>query len=321
MHFSSVLHHIIMKSLSTIFFFFIYSLCNAQSHHILHKIQSQIDELMEGKLEKDSTSIIRFGLDSLSNLAVYSTLKTEEKSFNPLLLERIKPYKNDLDKSLIYTLYYYRDIISGKTFSNSEIEYKYSFPNYYAPSHYRGGINAFLKTIYAELNKNIEQSNLDQYDWDKPIKFIIDYNGKLNFIKDNNFINLIDTSVIKKWDPEIDFTRVSTYYQTTLLNKEEYIKSNTFSFELMDREIVFPELFHNKLIFINKYHIPKSSESSLVVSFILANKKLWEPHIIKDDLDNASELIQKINNAIFSTPQTFFMDDYRPIRVYFSIKK
>lgn len=202
MQLTSVMHHLYMKAITFIILNFLTCVCFSQSRSFMENLEHELNPMVHQVLEKDRKLKLIFRLDSLNEVQFYQNNdRNKVDSHQVKLIMQSK--KDSLAKNKLYEFYFFRDSISDTTFSNSEISAVGTFELYGVPASYPRGINAFLNVLHTEISANMDKDRIDYYDWGKAISFMVDKNGKLKFIEDNNLISLVDSTKIKKWQPAI----------------------------------------------------------------------------------------------------------------------
>lgn len=305
-----VLHHLIMKSLTIIFFNLLTSVCFSQSHSFMENLERELNPIVHQVLEKDRKHMLIFRLDSLNEVQFYQN--NDRNLVDSQQVKLIMQSKKDsLAKNKLYELYFFRDSISDTTFSNYEINEAGTFGVYDNPASYPGGINAFLKVLHTEISANLDKDQIDNYDWNKAISFMVDKSGKLKFIEDNNLIDLVDSTKIKKWQPAIKYGRpVPQYFTSEPINKVKFLFENQYRIELYSYDVLYPS-FKGYPIIISDALI-KEGNYQTIISFVSA-KGFFEPHLIKGTTKNATELIDFIKSKGMEHPS--FLPHF-PGRVY-----
>ncbi len=293
MQLASVIHHLYMKAITFIILNFLTCVCFSQSRSFMENLERELNPLVHQVLEKDSKLKLIFRLDSLNEIQSYQN--NDRNIVDSQQVKLIMQSKKDsLAKNKLYELYFFRDSISDTTFSNYEINEAGTFGVYDIPASYPGGINAFLKVLHTEISAILDKDRIDYYDWDKAISFIVDKSGKLKFIEDNNLIDLVDSTKIKKWQPAIKYGRpVPQYFTSEPINKVKFLFENQYRIELYSYDVLYPS-FKGYPIIISDALI-KEGNYQTIISFVSA-KGLFEPHIIKGTTKNATELIDFIKS-------------------------
>lgn len=294
MQLTSVLHHLYMKAITFIILNFLTCVCFSQSRSFMENLEHELNPMVHQVLEKDRKLKLIFRLDSLNEVQFYQNNdRNKVDSHQVKLIMQSK--KDSLAKNKLYEFYFFRDSISDTTFSSYEIEEAGFGGGYDIPASYPGGINAFLKVLHTELSANMNKDRIDYYDWNKAISFMVDKNGKLKFIEDNNLISLVDSSKIKKWQPAIQYGRpVPQYFTTVPISKEKFLFENHYRIELYSSYDLLSSSFKGYPIIISDALIAEGNFQT-IVSFVNA-KGLFEPHLIKGTTKNATELIDFIKS-------------------------
>ncbi len=305
-----VLHHLIMKAITFIILNFLTCVCFSQSHSFMENLERELNPIVHQVLEKDRKHMLIFRLDSLNEVQFY-----QNNGRNLVDSQQVKlimqSKKDSLAKNKLYELYFFRDSISDTTFSNYEINEAGTFGVYDIPASYPGGINAFLKVLHTEISANLNKDQIDNYDWNKAISFMVDKSGKLKFIEDNNLIDLVDSTKIKKWQPAIKYGRpVPQYFTSEPINKVKFLFENQYRIELYSYDVLYPS-FKGYPIIISDALI-KEGNYQTIISFVSA-KGFFEPHLIKGTTKNATELINFIKSKGMEHPS--FLPHF-PGRVY-----
>ncbi len=310
MQLTPVLHHLYMKAITFIILNFLTCVCFSQSRSFMENLERELNPIVHEVLKKDSKHMLIFRLDSLNEVQFY-----QNNGRNLVDSQQVKlimqSKKDSLVKNKLYELYFFRDSISDTTFSNYKIEEAGVFVVEDIPASYPGGINAFLKVLHTEISANLDKDQIDNYDWNKAISFMVDKNGKLKFIEDNNLIDLVDSTKIKKWQPAIKYGRpVPQYFTTEPINKVKFLFDNQYRIELYSYDVLYPS-FKGYPIIISDALI-KEGNYQTIISFVSA-KGLFEPHLIKGTTKNATELINFIKSKGMEHPS--FLPHF-PGRVY-----
>ena len=310
MQLTLVMHHLYMKAITFIILNFLTCVCFSQSRSFMENLEFELNPIAHQVLEKDRKLKLIFRLDSLDEVQFYQN--NDRNLVDSQQVKLIMQSKKDsLAKNKLYEFYFFRDSISDTTFSNSEISAVGTFELYGVPASYPRGLNAFLHVLHSELSANMDKDRIDFYDWGKAISFMVDKNGKLKFIEDNNLIDLVDSTKIKKWQPAIKFGRpVPQYYTTDPINKEKFLFENQYRIELYSYDILFPS-FKGFPIIISDALIAEGNYQT-ILSFVSANG-LFEPHLIKGTTKNATELINFIKSNEMEHSSIF---SHFPGRVY-----
>lgn len=223
-----VLHHLIMKALTIIFFNLLTSVCFSQSHSFMENLERELNPIVHQVLEKDRKHMLIIKLDSLNEVQFYQNYDRNLVDSQQVKLI-MQSKKDSLAKNKLYELYFFRDSISERTFSNYMIEEAGIFVVEDIPASYPRGINAFLNVLHTEISANLDKDQIDNYDWNKAISFMVDKSGKLKFIEDNNLIDLVDSTKIKKWQPAIKYGRpVPQYFTSEPINKVKFLFENQY---------------------------------------------------------------------------------------------
>ncbi|WP_254528489.1 MULTISPECIES: hypothetical protein [unclassified Sphingobacterium] len=299
-----------MKAITFIILNFLTCVCFSQSHSFMENLERELNPIVHQVLEKDRKHMLIFRLDSLNEVQFY-----QNNGRNLVDSQQVKlimqSKKDSLAKNKLYELYFFRDSISDTTFSNYEINEAGTFGVYDIPASYPGGINAFLKVLHTEISANLNKDQIDNYDWNKAISFMVDKSGKLKFIEDNNLIDLVDSTKIKKWQPAIKYGRpVPQYFTSEPINKVKFLFENQYRIELYSYDVLYPS-FKGYPIIISDALI-KEGNYQTIISFVSA-KGFFEPHLIKGTTKNATELINFIKSKGMEHPS--FLPHF-PGRVY-----
>ena len=310
MQLTPVLHHLYMKAITFIILNFLTCVCFSQSRSFMENLERELNPIVHEVLKKDSKHMLIFRLDSLNEVQFY-----QNNGRNLVDSQQVKlimqSKKDSLVKNKLYELYFFRDSISDTTFSNYKIEEAGIFVVEDIPASYPGGINAFLKVLHTEISANLDKDQIDNYDWNKAISFMVDKNGKLKFIEDNNLIDLVDSTKIKKWQPAIKYGRpVPQYFTSEPINKVKFLFENQYRIELYSYDVLYPS-FKGYPIIISDALI-KEGNYQTIISFVSA-KGLFEPHLIKGTTKNATELINFIKSKGMEHPSFL---PHCPGRVY-----
>lgn len=310
MQLTLVMHHLYMKAITFIILNFLTCVCFSQSHSFMENLEHELNPIVHQVLEKDRQLKLIFRLDSLNEVQFY-----QNNGRNLVDSQQVKlimqSKKDSLAKNKLYEFYFFRDSISDTTFSNYEINEAGTFGVYDIPASYPGGINAFLKVLHTEISANLDKDQIDNYDWNKAISFMVDKSGKLKFIEDNNLIDLVDSTKIKKWQPAIKYGRpVPQYFTSEPINKVKFLFENQYIIELYSYDVLYPS-FKGYPIIISDALI-KEGNYQTIISFVSA-KGLFEPHLIKGTTKNATELINFIKSKGMEHPS--FLPHF-PGRVY-----
>ncbi|MGX1753133.1 hypothetical protein [Sphingobacterium sp. NPDC055346] len=282
-----------MKALTIIFFNLLTSVCFSQSHSFMENLERELNPIVHQVLEKDRKHMLIIKLDSLNEVQFYQNYDRNLVDSQQVKLI-MQSKKDSLAKNKLYELYFFRDSISERTFSNYMIEEAGIFVVEDIPASYPRGINAFLNVLHTEISANLDKDQIDYYDWNKAISFMVDKSGKLKFIEDNNLIDLVDSTKIKKWQPAIKYGRpVPQYFTSEPINKVKFLFENQYRIELYRYDVLYPS-FKGYPIIISDALI-KEGNYQTNISFVSA-KGLFEPHIIKGTTKNATELINFIKS-------------------------
>lgn len=311
MQLTSVMHHLYMKAITFIILNFLTCVCFSQSRSFMENLEHELNPLVHQVLEKDSKLKLIFRLDSLNEIQFYQNNDRNMVDSQQVKLI-IQSKKDSLAKNKLYEFYFFRDSISDTTFSNSEISAVGTFELYGVPANYPRGINAFLNVLHTEISANMDKDRIDYYDWGKAISFMVDKNGKLKFIKDNNLISLVDSTKVMKWQPAIKYGHpVPQYYTTEPINKEKFLFGNQYRIWLYNSyDILYPS-FKGYPLIISDALIAEGNFQT-IVSFVNA-KGFFEPHLIKGTTKNATELIDFIKSNGMEHSSIF---SHFPGRVY-----
>lgn len=310
MQLTPVLHHLYMKAITFIILNFLTCVCFSQSRSFMENLERELNPIVHEVLKKDSKHMLIFRLDSLNEVQFY-----QNNGRNLVDSQQVKlimqSKKDSLVKNKLYELYFFRDSISDTTFSNYKIEEAGVFVVEDIPASYPGGINAFLKVLHTEISANLDKDQIDNYDWNKAISFMVDKNGKLKFIEDNNLIDLVDSTKIKKWQPAIKYGRpVPQYFTSEPINKVKFLFENQYIIELYSYDVLYPS-FKGYPIIISDALIKEGNYQTII--FFVSAKGLFEPHLIKGTTKNATELINFIKSKGMEHPS--FLPHF-PGRVY-----
>ncbi len=310
MQLTLVMHHLYMKAITFIILNFLTCVCFSQSHSFMENLEHELNPIVHQVLEKDRQLKLIFRLDSLNEVQFY-----QNNGRNLVDSQQVKlimqSKKDSLAKNKLYEFYFFRDSISDTTFSNYEINEAGTFGVYDIPASYPGGINAFLKVLHTEISANLDKDQIDNYDWNKAISFMVDKSGKLKFIEDNNLIDLVDSTKIKKWQPAIKYGRpVPQYFTSEPINKVKFLFENQYIIELYSYDVLYPS-FKGYPIIISDALIKEGNYQTII--FFVSAKGLFEPHLIKGTTKNATELINFIKSKGMEHPS--FLPHF-PGRVY-----
>lgn len=279
MQLTSVMHHLYMKAITFIILNFLTCVCFSQSRSFMENLEHELNPIVHQVLEKDRKLKLIFRLDSLNEVQFYQNNDRNKVDSQQVKLI-MQSKKDSLAKNKLYEFYFFRDSISDTTFSNSEISAVGTFELYGVPASYPRGINALLNVLHTEISANMDKDRIDYYDWGKAISFMVDKNGKLKFIKDNNLISLVDSTKVKKWQPAIKYGRpVPQYFTTVPINKEKFLFENQYRIELYSSYDLLSPSFKGYPIIISDDLIAEGNFQT-IVSFVNA-KGLFEPHLIK----------------------------------------
>lgn len=311
MQLTLVMHHLYMKEITFIILNFLTCVCFSQSRSFMENLERELNPLVHQVLEKDSKLKLIFRLDSLNEVQFYQNNDRNLVDSQQVKLI-IQSKKDSLAKNKLYEFYFFRDSISDTTFSNSEISVVGTFELYGVPASYPRGINAFLNVLHTEISANMDKDRIDYYDWNKAISFMVDKNGKLKFIEDNNLISLVDSTKVKKWQPAIRYGHpVPQYYTTEPINKEKFLFEKQYRIELYSSYDLLSSSFKGYPIIISDALIAEGNFQT-IVSFVNA-KGFFEPHLIKGTTKNATELIDFIKSNGMEHSSIF---SHFPGRVY-----
>ncbi|MGX1639813.1 hypothetical protein [Sphingobacterium sp. NPDC055431] len=276
----------------------------------MENLERELNPIVHQVLEKDRKHMLIIKLDSLNQVQFYQNYDRNLVDSQQVKLI-MQSKKDSLAKNKLYELYFFRDSISERTFSNYMIEEAGIFVVEDIPASYPRGINAFLNVLHTEISANLDKDQIDYYDWNKAISFMVDKSGKLKFIEDNNLIDLVDSTKIKKWQPAIKYGRpVPQYFTSEPINKVKFLFENQYRIELYSYDVLYPS-FKGYPIIISDALIAEGNFQT-IVSFVNA-KGLFEPHLIKGTTKNATELINFIKSNGMEHPS--FLSHF-PGRVY-----
>ena len=283
----------------------------AQSGSVLISIIDDLERIVEPRIENDSTFSIVVKLDSNKNLIAYN--KNDQFRINKIF-ERIK---SSLKENYLYSYYFFKDGVSDKLFSSFFYE-EFGFINYGVPASYPGGINAFLKIFLEDLNGKIDKNKIDQYNWNKPISFIVRKDGSVQFLEDNNFAEIIDIHKFKKWQPAIYMgVPINQFFKTDPINKEKYLNEGKVEAELYSFDIL-DSLFKEQPVYIENYNKPDTSDVNILLSYVFARNTLEEPRILKGDRKLANQLIEFIQESV--NKENYLTNRHKPRRIYVFLK-
>ena len=194
----------------------------------MENLERELNPIVHQVLEKDRKHMLIIKLDSLNEVQFYQNYDRNLVDSQQVKLI-MQSKKDSLAKNKLYELYFFRDSISERTFSNYMIEEAGIFVVEDIPASYPRGINAFLNVLHTEISANLDKDQIDNYDWNKAISFMVDKSGKLKFIEDNNLIDLVDSTKIKKWQPAIKYGRpVPQYFTSEPINKVKFLFENQY---------------------------------------------------------------------------------------------
>lgn len=283
----------------------------AQSDSVLISIIDDLERIVEPRLENDSTFSIVVKLDSNKNLIAYN----KNDQFRIIkIFERIK---SSLKENYLYSYYFFKDGVSDKLFSSFFYE-EFGFINYEVPASYPGGINAFLKIFLEDLNGKIDKNKIDQYNWNKPISFIVRKDGSVQFLEDNNFAEIIDIHKFKKWQPAIYMgVPINQFFKTDPINKEKYLNEGKVEAELYSFDIL-DSLFKEQPVYIENYNKPDTSDVNILLSYVFARNTLEEPRILKGDRKLANQLIEFIQESV--NKENYLTNRHKPRRIFVFLK-
>lgn len=247
-----------------------------------------------------------------------------EKSLEPGAHKTIRlqtsKYSLDPDTNLLHLLHFYKDPYSGKTFSQYQKEYKNSFPNYGVDPMLPGGsADVFKRQVANDIKKNLDTALINTYDWGKPLQFFITARGDIEFLKNNNLVNLIDSIGGSKGKPGVEYGYpITTFYQLEPVITHKASDSIHIQIDYDYHQIAFPTLFQGNPVLIYPFQHPKL-KSNLIVSFVLEGDRLAEPVIIKGDPVVGGKLVIQIQKAFDKGPHEFGLGHIFPSRFYFYV--
>ena len=303
-----------MRTIIVILFCFIIFKGFGQTDPKINFLQKEFERYFDGKLKLGEKITIAFIIDSNNNLIV-----KENNEFRKLIFQKIKPNKNIFLKNNYHSFHLLNDSIRNRIYSTYFYEGVGDFTQYYMQLSFSGGFNRFKKLINQDFRKKIDLNKIDEYDWNRPLKFIVNAEGNVKFIEKNNIATLIDSMYLKKWHPQIyDGYPTSSYVKTSIIKKEEYIEHGMINFDIEESKVVLPSIFQNKIVAIQPKRFGKI-DADVVVSFVITNNCIYSPHIEHGDHEIAKNLINFIISEKNKSNKIFQLNSFYPERYFFYI--
>lgn len=185
------------------------------------------------------------------------------------------------------------------------------------PVQYPGGKNAFREILFTEISNKIDYQNLNKYDWDKPITFVVNKNGNFKFQKDNNLSELIDTTKFRKFQPGIVMGRpVPFYFEVQLPQPEKLLDWKELNLFHRNYQII-THSSNGEPIYMSQT-LPKTKDNLIIISY-LCTHQLNEPQIIQGDKNDANHLKQHL--AKLTNKELQIDDFFNNKRIFIMMKK
>lgn len=291
---------------------------SAQIDPAIQHIVKDLEALILEKPGSDSYNYVRLLPDLPGQNNIQHNFDLSDSTFLCNMHLAIKKQALNIDMAEMYILYFYKDSYSGKVFSQAKKENRGDYPQNFVSAYIPEGTGRFIKQINKDIQRNLDSTLINKYDWDKPLQFFITRRGKIDFIQNNNLVELIDSAGRFKAFPAIEYGYpMATFYQLKPVSAPND-NTNITILEHDFHQIAFPQLFHNKPLVIYKFVYPRIV-SNLIVSFIWSDDQLSEPVIIKGDPTKGEELINQIQSAFDKGPDEFGFRTWAPHRFYFHV--
>ncbi|GGE15726.1 hypothetical protein GCM10011516_11870 [Sphingobacterium cellulitidis] len=185
------------------------------------------------------------------------------------------------------------------------------------PVAYPGGINVFREILFTEISKKIDYQNLNKYDWDKPITFVVNINGYLRFQKDNNLGDLIDTTKFRKFQPGLVNGRlVPIYFEVQLPQPEKLLDWKELNLCHRNYQIITYSS-NGEPIYMSPT-LPKTKDNLIIISYLWTNQ-LNEPQIIQGDKNDLDLIKQQLGKL--SSKELLIADYINNKRIFIIMKK
>jgi len=292
-----------------------------QSRHLMNQISQDLNHELEGGMLRDTRLGVRF--EKKADRIIYSYNGFPDPGVSRIL----DRYADSIMLGRTYNALIYYDRHSSQAYAYVDtvscsplfINYDQStgFPLVHRQS--------FMDSVYTELRKYRQAiDSLKASDWAEPIYLLIG-NETPEVIKSNKLVRYLDTSLRISWS--------KPHYHGYQMNSIAEIRLDKSYLDIMDRRLLLKNFFDVQVSYVLPEHYRNQwvgfSErepeypGNIMVSFVFdpTVQKLVNPVILKGEYDDATPLIEWINES--NLPGTMFHWKSNPFakRVYFLIDK
>ena len=292
-----------------------------QSRHLMNQISQDLNHELEGGMLRDTRLGVRFEKEAGRIIYSYNGFP------DPGVSKVLNQYADSLMVRRTYNALIYYDRHSSQayayvdTVSSSPLFINYDQSTGFPLVHRQ----SLMDSVYIELRKYRQAiDSLKASDWSEPIYLLIG-NETPEVIKSNKLVRYLDTSLRISWS--------KPYYHGYQMNSIAEIRLDKSYLDIMDRRLLLKSFFEVQVSYVLPEHYRNQwvrfSErepeypGNIMVSFVFdpTVQKLVDPVILKGEYDDATPLIEWINES--NLPGTMFHWKSNPFvkRVYFLIDK